>query len=155
MRRALVLLALVMGCRSREGAPDVGTLNLEARPVAQYRVAGAWKRDGVEWRALVIANIPRAELKRLAVSLHATEPNVFFDIYDDDAELPKLVAANGDDDSLSTDWREAHAIGTIAGTVATVDGKIVVKSVQLYEWKTQQTTPLTGTPSAASSAAPK
>jgi hypothetical protein len=155
---ALVLAFMLGGCRSRDAAPDAATLDLDARPVAQYRVAGAWKRDGVEWRALVIANIPRAELKRLARSLHATEPNVFFDIYDDDAELPKLVAANGDDDVLSTSWRETHAIGTIAGTVATVDGKIVVKSVQLYEWKTQQTTPLngvTGTASEASSAAPR
>ncbi len=108
----------------------------------------------MEWRALVIANIPRAELKRLARSLHHAEPNVFFDLYDDDAELPKLVAARGDDDVLSTKWREAHAVGTIAGTVATVDGKVVVKNVQLYEWRTQQATPLTGREPESSSAAP-
>lgn len=99
-------------------------------------------RDGVEWKAVVIGKLPRAELKRLAERLHQSEPKVFFDLYDDDAELPKLVAAKGDDDVLSTAWREAHAIGTIAGTVGVTNGQVVIKSVQLYEWKTGESTPL-------------
>ena len=148
MKRApLVTLLLgallsMQACRAQSTASDAAPLDLDARPLTAFRVAGTWKRDGVEWRAIVIANVPRAELRRLSRSLHADNPTVFFDIYDDDAELPKLVAANGDDDSLSTKWREAHAVGTIAGTVSTMDGKIVVKSVQLYEWRTQSTTPL-------------
>jgi hypothetical protein len=140
--RAVLLVLMLLSCRARENAPDAAPLDLDARPLTQHRVAGTWKRDGVQWRAIVIGNVPRAELKRLAHALHAENPSVFFDIYDDDAELPKLVAANGDDDALSTKWREAHAIGTIAGTVSTIDGKVVVKNVQLYEWKTQTTTPL-------------
>lgn len=141
MKRALLVAALV-ACRGGPSAPDAAPLDLDARPVTAFRTAGTWKRDGVEWRAVVIANVPRAELRRLARSLHQGNPSVFFDIYDDDAELSRLVAANGDDDVLSTKWREEHAVGTIAGTVSTIEGKIVVKSVQLYEWKTQSTTPL-------------
>lgn len=151
----MIVVALALGCsRAQEAVPDAAPLDLAARPVSQFKVAGTFRRDGVEWRVLVIANIPRAELRRLARSLHVANPNVFFDIYDAEDELPKLLAANGDDDALSTPWREAHAVGTIAGTVGTADGKIVVKNVQLYEWKTGTSTPLTGTAGAASSAAP-
>jgi len=135
-------MVLLLGCQ-RDPRPDSKpTLDLDARPAADHRVAGTWTRDGVEWRAIVIGKLPRAELKRLAANLHATEPKVFFDIYDDDAEVAKLVAAKGDDDVLSAPWREAHAIGTIAGTVGMTNGQVVIKSVQLYEWKTGESTPL-------------
>jgi hypothetical protein len=140
--RALVLVALLASCRSESSAADAAPLQLDARPIAQHRVFGTFRREGVEWRVLVIGKIPHGELLRLARTLHHDDPNVFFDLYDDDAELKKLIDAKGNDDVLSTDWREAHAVGTIAGTVAVENASVVVRDVQLYEWRTGSTTKL-------------
>lgn len=141
VRLCILALLLCLGCQSRGAAADAAPA-ADAPPAANHRVAGSWTRDGVEWRAVVIGKLPRAELRALAQDLHKSEPKVFFDLYDDDAELGKLVAARGDDDVLSAAWREAHAIGTIAGTVGVTNGQTVIKNVQLYEWKTGESTPL-------------
>lgn len=140
--RFVLLAALLLSCRSEASAPDAAPPKLDARPVAQHRVFGSFTREGVEWRVLVIGRIPHGELVRLARSLHREHPKVFFDLYDDDAELQKLVDAKGNDDVLSTPWREAHAVGTIAGTVGVENGDVVVRDVQLYEWRTGATTKL-------------
>lgn len=140
--RFFVLAALLVSCRSESTAPDAAPLQLDARPVAQHRVFGTFTREGVEWRVLVIGKLPHGELVRLARSLHREHPTTFFDLYDDDAELQKLIDAKGNDDVLSTDWREAHAVGTIAGTVGMQGGSVVVRDVQLYEWRTGTTTKL-------------
>lgn len=142
MRPLLLVFVLLASCRKEATPENKPTLDLDARPPADHRVAGSWTRDGVEWRAVVIGKLPRAELKRLAQRLHTENPKVFFDVYDDDAEIPKLVAAQGDDDVLTPAWRDAHAIGTIAGTVGVTAGQVVIKNVQLYEWKTGESTPL-------------
>jgi hypothetical protein len=142
VRPHVLAVLLLFGCR-KEPVPEAKPiLELDARAPADHRAAGSWTRDGVEWRAVVIGKLPRAELRRLAERLHSESPKVFFDLYDDDAELPKLVAAQGDDDVLTPAWREAHAIGTIAGTVGVTNGQVVIKNVQLYEWKTGESTPL-------------
>jgi hypothetical protein len=146
---ASIVVAL-LGCHEREqvvfdaaAAPKPSAVSPPAPPT--WREAGRWtqKEGDVEWRAIVIApNTPRSSLKRLARVLHTHYPTVFFDIYDDDAELGKLVAAKGDDDALPTEWREAHAVATIAGTVSVTDAGTTIASVQLYEWRTNTTTPL-------------
>ncbi len=143
MRALVFAVALLASCRSEKtAAPDAAPLDLDARPVAQSRVFGKFTKEGVEWRVVVVGNLPHGELVRLARTLHHDNPTVFFDLYDDDGELAKLVAAQGNDDVLSTDWREAHAVGTIAGSVAEKDGAILVRDVQLYEWRTGATTKL-------------
>ncbi len=154
-RLSFVMLALVQACREQRESPSAAqsvapspspssSFDLGALPPPAHRVAGSWTaEEGVEWRAIVIAkDVPRADLRRLARTLHADHPRTFFDVYDDDYELPKLVAAKGNDDALTPTWREAHAVGTIAGTVGNVQGQLVVKNVTLYEWKTNTTTPL-------------
>lgn len=140
--RALVVAALLLSCRADKPSDDAAPLSLDARPVAQHRVFGSFTRDGVEWQVLVIGRIPHGELLRLARALHHEHPQRFFDLYDDDRELQKLLDARGDDDVLSTPWREAHAVGTIAGTVGVADGGVRVRDVQLYEWRTGATTRL-------------
>jgi len=140
--RALLLVALLASCKEEKAAPDAAPLDLDARPVAQHRVFGTFTKDSVEWRVLVIGKLPRGELVRLARALHHEHPKVFFDLYDDDAELKKLLDAKGDDDVLPTAWREAHAVGTIAGSVAFEGGETKVRDVQLYEWRTGSTTKL-------------
>jgi hypothetical protein len=139
----LVALLAVASCKQDKAAPDAApSLDLDARPVAQHRVFGTFTKDGVEWRVLVIGNIPHGELLRIARSLHQESPKVFFDLYDDDTHLKKLIEANGDDDVLPAAWREAHAVGTIAGSVAQKNGETIVRDVQLYEWRTGATTKL-------------
>jgi hypothetical protein len=140
--RILLFVAVLASCRAEKTAPDAAPLDLDARPAARHREFGSFTRDGVEWRVLVIGKLPHGELVRLAKTLHHEHPKMFFDLYDDDAELQKLIDARGDDDVLSTSWREAHAVGTIAGTVGRKDGVIVVRDVQLYEWRTGATTKL-------------
>jgi hypothetical protein len=147
--RALWLVLLVVGCervRFRTNIDDSGVVSETGRDTwsIPHRVAGTWKGDaGVEWRAIVVRpKLPHADLVRLARALHHEFPEVFFDIYDDDAELPQLVEAHGNDDALSKTWREAHALGTVAGTVTTVDGGLEIRDVQLFEWRSFGSTKL-------------
>ncbi len=123
------------GLPSAAPAPSVGI---------GYREAGTWtSAEGVEWRAIVVpAGASHGALMRLAHRLHLDMPTTFFDVFDDDAELPKLIAAKGDDDALPHAWRETHEIATIAGTVGSQGGVVTVSGVKLFEWKTMETTPV-------------
>lgn len=147
----LLLPFAAAGCHSEPSSrPDAAKVVAEEpadeAPDAsdEPRLAGHWTGEyGVEWRAVVLPKGTRAgDVRRYAKRLHARFPLVFFDMYDDDEELPKLVAAHGNDDALPKAWRDAHAIGTIAGSVKPIDGGVAVGGFQLFEWRTLKTTPL-------------
>jgi hypothetical protein len=109
-----------------------------------HRVAGTWTGEGsVTWEAIVVhPGMSHADLLRLARLLHAEKPKTFFDLYDDDAEIPALIAAQGNDDALPKKWREAHAVGTVAGTVSSGEAGLEVRELELIEWKSFRTTKL-------------
>jgi hypothetical protein len=150
LARLLLPFGLLLGCRDASrvtdaapSQPSAETGNLQSLAPIEHREAGKWvqKEGAIEWRAIVIPpRTTHADLLRLARSLHAQSPRVFFDLYDDDAELPKLVAAEGNDDALSKAWREAHAVGTLTAEVREADGSATVRHFQLVEWKTLETT---------------
>jgi len=154
LRAFFVVLGLTLGCRGgastqTDGAPPAPAAassgNLQTLAPIDHKVVGTWtqKDSNIEWRAIAIPkNTTHADLMRLVRTLHAQSPRVFFDIYDDDAELAKLVAAEGNDDVLPKAWREAHAIGTLSGEVKMIDGKATIARFQLVEWHDLVTTPL-------------
>ncbi|MGZ6096173.1 MAG: hypothetical protein ACXWUG_29295 [Polyangiales bacterium] len=142
--RLALALVLLLGCRKQQVvAPEDAGPPRETWSIP-HRVAGTWTGEGgVNWEAIVVhPGMSHADLLRLARLLHQTKPKTFFDVYDDDAELPALIAAQGNDDALPKKWREAHALGTVAGTVTVSDGGLEIREIQLFEWRSFRTTKL-------------
>lgn len=142
--RVVCALVLIVGCSKPHPPAIEDSGPARASWSIPHRVAGTWKGEGgVEWEAIVVhPAMSHADLVRLAHVLHAEKPTTFFDVYDDDTELPSLIEAHGNDDALPKAWREAHAVGSIAGAVTTSDGGAVVRDLQLIEWKSLRTTKL-------------
>lgn len=147
---ALAFASLIpLACHSRAAPPAPSSaasssLTPEGDDAPAYRDLGHWTgAEGVEWHALVIApETTHKDLMELARRLRYRAPTTFFDLYDDGAELPKLIAARGNDDALPEEWRQAHAVATIAGAVSTTEEAIDVSGVTLFEWRTGATTKL-------------
>jgi hypothetical protein len=138
--RFLALILVLLGACQRE-APPPSEHAPEPSPLPSYRLAATWKRDGVEWHAIVVAReLPPKELRRLARSLNAKDPRIFFDIYDDDARIAQLAAANGDETVMPDDWQQwqdQHGVGKIAGMVSTEGGALSITDMRLYDWRDQ------------------
>ena len=137
---SLALVVALLGACQRD-APPSSEHAPAPMPLPSYRLAATWKRDGVEWHAIVVSReLPPKELRRLARSLNAKEPRIFFDIYDDDARIAQLAAANGDETVLPDDWQQwqdQHGVGKIAGAVSTEGGALSITDMRLYDWRDQ------------------
>jgi NADPH:quinone reductase-like Zn-dependent oxidoreductase len=148
-KRAAPEHAAEAAASASSGAPSVATSaplvpNAPPPGLVAHREAGRWKSaEGVDWRALVVpTSATHDDLVKLARWLRVESPSTFFDLYDDDAQIPALVAAAGNDDALPEAWRDAHAVATIAGTVGGTPQAPEVYDLQLFEWRTMQTTKL-------------
>ena len=119
--RSTPSLALAVFLAACSPADEVTKESAEPTPAAiekappSYEVAATYRKDGQEWRALVVGST--AELEALAESLHKESPQTRFQIFDTNEGVEAYVAWTtnypSDQHPFPEEWVNAHHLATI------------------------------------------